>query len=317
MNIVILDAATLTLNNDIDFSGIEALGNLTIYQHTKDEEIIERIKDADAILCNKSLMTASKMEKACNLKYIGLFATGYNNIDFDYTRSHGITVCNAGSYSTDAVAQHTFALILHNYNKVSRYNAFVKEGGWVKAEKFSPFVEMQELAGATIGIIGYGSIGKKVAEIAKAFGMKVLANSRSKSSGEKDGVSFATIDDLLKTSDIVTIHCPLNADSEKMCDKAFFEKMKKDAMFINTSRGGVVNEMDLVNALNNDEIGFAALDVVSKEPMEPDSILLKAKNLAITPHAAWAPLETRTRLVKIVEENLKKWLAGTPLNVIE
>lgn len=317
MNIVILDAATLTLNNDIDFSGIESLGNLTIYQHTKDEEIAERIKEADAVLCNKSLMTAEKMKTATNLKYIGLFATGYNNIDFEYTRSHGITVCNAGSYSTDAVAQHTFALILHNYNKVSRYNEFVKKGGWITADKFSPFVEMQELANKTIGIIGHGSIGQKVSEIAKAFGMRVLANSRSKYSGEEDGVIFTSLEDLLEKSDIVTIHCPLNTESEKMCNKSFFEKMKKDAMFVNTSRGGVVNEMDLVNALNNNEIGFAALDVVSKEPMESDSILLKAKNLVITPHAAWAPLETRTRLVKIVEENLKKWLAGTPLNVIE
>lgn len=317
MNIVILDAATLTLNNDIDFSGIEALGNLTIYQYTKDEEIAERIKDADAILCNKSLMTADKMEKAPNLKYIGLFATGYNNIDFDYTRSHNITVCNAGSYSTDAVAQHTFALILHNYNKVGRYNEFVKNGEWSKADKFSPFVEMQELSGKTIGIIGYGSIGRKVAEIAKAYGMKVIANSRSKSSGEEDGVIFSSMDALLENSDIVTIHCPLNDESKLMCNKSFFEKMKKIAMFVNTSRGGVVNEKDLVNALNNDEIGFAALDVVRKEPMEHNSILLNAKNLIITPHAAWAPLETRTRLVKIVEENLKKWLAGTPLNVIE
>ncbi len=317
MNIVILDAMTLTLNNDIDFSGIASLGELTIYQNTKDEEIAERIKDADAVLCNKSLMTAEKMKNAPNLKYIGLFATGYNNIDFEYTRKHNITVCNAGSYSTDAVAQHVFALILHNYNKVSRYNEFVKDGGWINADKFSPFIEMQELAGLTIGIIGHGSIGQKVAEIAKAFGMKVLANSRSKNRGEEDGVIFATIDYILENSDIVTVHCPLNEESQQMCNKAFFEKMKRDAMFINTSRGGVVNEMDLVNALNSEEIGFAALDVVSKEPMESDSILLKAKNLVITPHAAWAPLETRTRLVKIVEENLKKWLAGTPLNVIE
>lgn len=317
MNIVILDAATLTLNNDIDFSGIAALGNLTIYQNTKDEEIIFRIKDADAVLCNKSLMTREKMQYATNLKYIGLFATGYNNIDFEYTRENNITVCNAGSYSTDAVAQHIFALILHNYNKVSRYNNFVKEGGWIKADKFSPFMEMQELAGKTIGIIGHGSIGSKVSEIAKAFGMKVLAYSRSKNSGEDNGVTFCQLDKLLENSDIVTVNCPLNAESEKMCNKEFFNKMKKDALFINTSRGGVVNEMDLVTALNDNIIGFAALDVISKEPMEPDNVLLKAKNLVITPHAAWAPLETRTRLVKIVEENLKKWLAGTPLNVIE
>lgn len=327
MKIVILDAVTLTLNDDIDFSVFDELGEVTIYQYTKDEQIAERIKDADAVLCNKSLMTGEKLSQAPNLKYIGLFATGYNNIDLDYTREHGITVCNAGSYSTEAVAQHVFALILHNYNTVAKYNEYVKDGGWIKTDKFSPFMEMRETYQKTIGIIGYGSIGKKVAEIARAFGMNVLAYSRSivneelRMKNEKsvmaEGVRYADIDTILKESDIVTMHCPLNKDSEKMCNKEFFMKMKKDALFINTSRGGVVNEKDLVWALENEVIGGAALDVIEKEPMVPDSILLNTKNLVITPHAAWAPLETRTRLIKIVLENLKKWVAGTPINVIE
>lgn len=316
MKVVILDASTLTLNNDIDFLIFDQFGEVTVYQFTKDEEIAERIKDADVVLCNKSLMTGEKMRGAKNLKYIGLFATGYNNIDFEYTRKHGITVCNAGSYSTEAVAQHVFALILHNYNTVAKYNEFVKNEGWIHTEKFSPFMEMKELYGKTIGIIGYGSIGKKVAQIAKAFDMNVLAYSRSMNS-EELGVEHADVDTILAESDIVTIHCPLNKDSEKMCDKAFFEKMKRDALFINTSRGGVVDEEALVWALNNDIIGAAALDVIEKEPMRPDSRLLNVKNLVITPHAAWGPLETRMRLVKIVTKNLQKWVAKTPVNVIE
>lgn len=329
MKIVILDAMTLTLNDDIDFSVFNKYGEVVIYQFTEDKDIVERIKDADAVLCNKSLMTADKLSHAHNLKYIGLFATGYNNIDLKYTREHGITVCNAGSYSTEAVAQHVFALILHNYNTVSKYNEFVWNEGWIKTNKFSPFMEMREIYDKTIGIIGYGSIGKKVAEIAAAFGMNVLVYSRSllkenkskeidiKKINGQSRIVAADIDTILKKSDIVTIHCPLNKDSEKMCNKEFFEKMKSNALFINTSRGGVVNEKDLVWALNHDVIGSAALDVIEKEPMSEESVLLNAKNLVITPHAAWAPLETRTRLIKIVDQNLKKWVAGTPINVIE
>ncbi len=319
MKIVILDAATLTINNDIDFSIFDRFGEVKIYDFTKDEEIPERIKDADVILCNKSSMSEKNLSGAKNLKYVGLFATGYNNVDLEYTRKKGITVCNAGSYSTEAVAQHVFAFILHYYNTISRYDEFVKNKGWINTNKFSPFMEMKELFGKTIGIIGYGSIGQKVAVIANAFGMNVLAYSRSalKEKIQSDEVTYATVDEILEKSDIVTIHCPLNKDSEKMCNKEFFTKMKKDSLFINTSRGGVVNQEDLMWALNNNVIQYAALDVIEKEPMPEDCKLIETKNLVITPHAAWAPLETRERLIKIVSKNLQKWVAGTPINVIE
>lgn len=319
MKIVILDAATLTINNDIDFSIFDRFGEVKIYDFTKDEEIPERIKDADVILCNKSSMSEKDLSGAKNLKYIGLFATGYNNVDLEYTRKHGITVCNAGSYSTEAVAQHVFAFILHYYNTISRYDEFVKNKGWINTNKFSPFMEMKELFGKTIGIIGYGSIGQKVAVIANAFGMNVLAYSRSalKEKIQSDEVTYTAVDEILGKSDIVTIHCPLNKDSEKMCNKEFFTKMKKDSLFINTSRGGVVNQEDLMWALNNNVIQYAALDVIEKEPMPEDCKLIETKNLVITPHAAWAPLETRERLIKIVSKNLQKWVAGTPINVIE
>ena len=319
MKIVILDAATLTINNDIDFSIFDRFGEVKIYDFTKDEEIPERIKDADVILCNKSSMSEKNLSGAKNLKYVGLFATGYNNVDLEYTRKKGITVCNAGSYSTEAVAQHVFAFILHYYNTISRYDEFVKNKGWINTNKFSPFMEMKELFGKTIGIIGYGSIGQKVAVIANAFGMNVLAYSRSalKENRQSDKVTYATVDEILEKSDIVTIHCPLNNDSEKMCNKEFFTKMKKDSLFINTSRGGVVNQEDLMWALNNNVIQYAALDVIEKEPMPEDCKLIETKNLVITPHAAWAPLETRERLIKNVSKNLQKWVAGTPINVIE
>ena len=319
MKIVILDAATLTINNDIDFSIFDRFGEVKIYDFTKDEEIPERIKDADVILCNKSSMSEKNLSGAKKLKYIGLFATGYNNVDLEYTRKKGITVCNAGSYSTEAVAQHVFAFILHYYNTISRYDEFVKNKGWTNTNKFSPFMEMKELFGKTIGIIGYGSIGQKVAVIANAFGMNVLAYSRRalKEKIQSDEVTYATVDEILGKSDIVTIHCPLNKDSKKMCNKEFFTKMKKDSLFINTSRGGVVNQEDLMWALNNNVIQYAALDVIEKEPMPEDCKLIETKNLVITPHAAWAPLETRERLIKIVSKNLQKWVAGTPINVIE
>lgn len=314
MRVVILDAKTLT-NDDIDFSVFDEFGEVTIYDYTKYDEIAERVKDSEIILCNKSIMNKETLKNAGNLKYIGLFATGYNNVDIEYTNKRNITVCNAGSYSTNAVAQHVFALILEHYNKVGEYNKFVKDGGWIHSEKFSPFKPMKEMDGRTLGIIGYGSIGKKVAKIAQAFDMKVLAYNRSPKKDE--GVRFVEMDELLEKSDIVSIHCPLNSDSEKMCNKEFFAKMKEGALFINTSRGGVVDEHALIDAVKSKKISGAGLDVVAVEPMEKHEEILDIDNIIITPHSAWAPVETRTRLVEIVKNNIKKWVAGDPVNVIK
>ena len=314
MKVVILDAKTLT-NDDIDFSVFDEFGEVTIYDYTKYNQIAERIKDAEIILCNKSIMNRMTLKDAKNVKYIGLFATGYNNVDIEYTNERNITVCNAGSYSTNAVAQHVFALILEHYNKVGEYNKFVKDGGWIHSEKFSPFKPMKEMDGRTLGIVGYGSIGKKVAKIAQAFDMKVLAYNRSPKKDES--VRFVEMDELLEKSDIVSIHCPLNSDSEKMCNKEFFEKMKDGALFINTSRGGVVDEQALIDAVKSKKISGAGLDVVAVEPMEKHEEILDIDNIIITPHSAWPPVETRTRLVEIVKNNIKKWVAGAPVNVIK
>ena len=314
MKVVILDAKTLT-NDDIDFSVFDEFGEVTIYDYTKYNQIAERIKDAEIILCNKSIMNRMTLKDAKNVKYIGLFATGYNNVDIEYTNERNITVCNAGSYSTNAVAQHVFALILEHYNKVGEYNKFVKDGGWIHSEKFSPFKTMKVMDGRTLGIVGYGSIGKKVAKIAQAFDMKVLAYNRSPKKDE--GVRFVEMDELLEKSDIVSIHCPLNRDSEKMCNKDFFSKMKDGALFINTSRGGVVDEPALIEAVKSGKLSGAGLDVVAVEPMEKHYDILDIDNIIITPHSAWAPVETRTRLVEIVRNNIKKWVAGAPVNVIK
>ena len=260
-------------------------------------------------------MDAGSLRLAKKLRYIGLFATGYNNIDIPYCREHGITVCNAGSYSTSAVAQHTFALILEHFNKVSQYNKYVAEGRWKRSPTFSPFVyPLNELAGKTMGIVGLGAIGQAVAKIACAFGMRVIACSRSRK--DVEGVSQVSFEELLRESDILTVHCPLNEDSKEMFNSVTFAKMKKGALFVNTARGGVIVEKDLCDALNSGHLGGACIDTINVEPMEEDCILMQAKNCIMTPHIAWAPVETRERLMSIVAGNIRAFLEGSPVNVV-
>ncbi len=315
MKIIILDSRTLT-DGDISFDEFSKYGEVVIYSLTPDELVAERIKDADVILCNKAPMNEINLSKAPNVKYIGLFATGYNNIDLQYTNAHNITVCNAGSYSTNAVAQHTFALILNKYNKVNTYNKFVSDDGWVNSDIFSPFVyPTYEVAGKTIGIIGYGSIGQAVARIANAFGMKVLVSTRTPK--EDETVSFTDFDTLLANADIVSVHCPLNDASYHMFNKEAFSKCKKTAYFVNTSRGPIVDEQELREALDEGLIAGAAIDVLEKEPMREKCPLKDAKNIVITPHVAWAAYETRKRLFDIVEDNLKSYIEGNPKNVVK
>lgn len=314
MKIVVTDAKTIA--DDISFfEPLKELGELVIYSLTKPEEMVEHIGDADIVLCNKTHLGRENLGQCRNLKYIGLFATGYNNIDTEYARELGITVCNAGSYSTDAVAQHTFALILDYCGRIKEYDRFVKADGWKKSDVFSPFIyRMRELAGMTIGIVGYGSIGKKVADIAKAFGMKVLAYNRSEKTDE--GVEFVDFDTLISTADIVTVHCPLNSQSDKLFDYDTFRKFKKDSLFVNTARGGVMNEADLARALEDGIVGAAAIDVLTTEPMDAENPLCDAPNITITPHVAWAPLETRKRLLDIVCDNIACFMEGTSVNVV-
>lgn len=314
MKIVLTDAQTV-LDNLVDAKALKELGEVVEYGLLKYEEVAEKIADADIVICNKTKLDSYTLRLAKNLKYIGLFATGYNNIDIDYCKEHNIAVCNAGSYSTNAVAQHTFALILEHYNNTAKYNQFVQDGKWKRSKTFSPFVyPLSELAGKTLGIVGLGSIGQAVAKIANAFEMNVIAYNRSPR--EIENVEMTSLDELLSKSNIVSVHCPLNSESENMFNKETFAKMKKGALFVNTARGGVMIEQDLFDALESEHLGGAAIDTLAVEPMEEDCILMNAKNCIITPHIAWAPLETRVRLMNIVVDNIKNFLNGTPTNKV-
>lgn len=314
MKIVLTDAQTV-VDELVTADCLSEFGEVVSHGLLRYEEVAEAIADADVVLCNKTLLDSHTLRLAKQLKYIGVFATGYNNIDIDYCRVHGITVCNAGSYSTQSVAQQTFALILAHYNQISAYDRYVKDGRWKRSPTFSPFVyPLNELMGKTLGIVGLGAIGREVAEIANAFKMRVIGCNRSvKKVPNVEQVSFER---LLCESDIVSVHCPLNADSEDLFNKDTFSKMKKGALFVNTARGGVVVEQDLYDALESEHLGGACLDVLRVEPMEEDCLLMEAKNCVITPHVAWAPLETRRRLMGIVADNIRNFLNGTPTHVV-
>ncbi len=314
MDIVILDYKTL-YDDERAFDEFGKFGTVTLYPSTRTDEVQERIKNAEMVFCNKTLIKADAMKTAERLKYIGVFATGYNNIDTRYAHQNGITVCNAGTYSTDAVVQHTFALILQRYSRVDDYNRFVCDGGWKRSSTFSPFVyDTDEIAGKTLGIIGYGHIGKAVAKVALAFGMNVLVYTGTHE--RDDTVKFTNLEDLVCCSDIITVHCPLNPRSERMFDKALFAKCKKGAMFINTARGGIVDEKALRWALETEQLSCAAVDTLSVEPMAKDSILFGLKNLVITPHVAWAAHGARKRLLKIILEDIQNYLDGHPNHVV-
>ena len=315
MKVVLTDCATLLSNNDLDLTVFEKYGQVKYCESLWGQELIEEVIDADIILCNKTVINKEVLDNAKNLKYIGLFATGYNNIDTEYAKEKGVIVCNAGSYSTNAVAQQTFAYILNHYSAISRYDTLVKEGGWITAPTFSMLrYPTDELTDKTIGIIGFGSIGKRVANIARAFDMKVLCFTRTKKSAE--GVTFVDLNTLLSKSDIVTAHCPLNEQSRKMFNEDTFKKMKKGAYFVNTARGGIMDENALFEALEQGHISGAAIDVLGTEPMDENCPLIKAKNITITPHTAWAPLTTRQRLLDIVTDNIDAYLYGKPKNVV-
>lgn len=318
MKIVNLDGCT-TNPGDLSWDGFKKLGDFTVYDRTAPEQVIERAKGANALIINKTVITREILEKLKpELEYVGLQSTGYNVIDCEAAKELGITVCNIPSYSTNAVAQLVFAFILQITNKVNLHSNAVFDGEWCSCPDFCFWkAPLSELAGKTIGIIGFGAIGQKVAKIAEAFDMNVLAYApRPKDKGELKTVEFVTLEKLLSNSDIITCHCPLTPETEGMINSKTISKMKKSAIFINTSRGPVVDEAALAYALNNDMIQAAGLDVLKEEPANKDNPLLKAKNCYITPHIAWAAKETRARLLGILEDNLKAYIDGHPQNVV-
>lgn len=314
MKISVLDKDTVTIG-DIDFSVFDSLGEVSFYNASDERKTENKIGNSEAVFLNKTKITKEIVDACPNLKYIGLFATGFNNIDLEYTAKRGITVCNAPDYSTNSVVQHIFALLLEIATSCSEYNRSVKNGDWIKSVKFSYFpYPITELWGKTMGIIGFGSIGKSTANVARALGMNVLINTRTVPQDSE--FEFVKKEEIFKKSDVLVLCCPLNKSTELLINEKTLRMMKKTAILINTSRGGVVDEKALCNALNEGIIYKAGLDVLTDEPMNKDCPLINCKNVIITPHTAWASKEARTRLVRIVIENYKSYCNGKPINKV-
>ncbi len=310
MKIVFLDA--ITIGSDIDLSDFETLGEVVKYGFTTPEETPERVADADIIITNKAPINEQTIRNAKNLKLVCVTATGTNNLDKPYLEKRGIAWRNVPAYSTEIVAQHTFALLLYLMEKLRYYDDYVKEERYVNDIVFTHFAErFFQISGKTWGIIGLGNIGRKVTEIARAFGANVIYYSPSGSPAQ-EGYTQVDFDTLLSTSDIVSVHAPLNEYTEGLMNAEAFAKMKPTAIFLNLGRGPIVVEQDLYEALENNTIMAAGLDVLCQEPMSPDNPLLKikdSKKLFITPHIAWASVETRTKLMHIIYEQIKEFLA--------
>ena len=316
MNIVVLDGFALN-PGDLSWEKLHTLGNVTVYERTPAELVEERAREAEIVLTNKTLLFKDTLKKLPKVQYIGVLATGYNVVDLDYARERGITVTNVPAYSTESVAQMTFALLLELCLSVGQHNQAVKEGEWCRSKDFcfwkSP---LTELSGKTMGIIGFGSIGQRVAEIALAFGMKVLVYSRTKKDYARENLEWTSLDLLLKNADVVSLHCPLTDKTRQIIDKNAIEKMKQGALLLNTSRGPLLQDEAVADALNEGKLGGAAMDVLVEEPPKADNPLLSAKNCIITPHVAWATKEARGRLMDIASANVKAFLEGKPQNVV-
>ncbi len=314
MKITVTERNSVSIN-DIDFSELESEAEVTYYDAVAQDELALAIGDADGVIVNKCVITDEIMEACPSLKYIGTFATGYNNIDIEAASRRGITVCNVPGYSTDAVAQQTLAFILNAASSVSDYIASVARGDWKNSYNFCyyPYF-ISELKGKTVGVFGYGAIGKAVARLCEAFGMRVLVHARTK----KQDCAYPQVSatELFKESDYLTFHCPLTTQTKGIINEETLALMKEEAVIINTARGGLVNEEALVKALNNGKIRAYYADVLTSEPMKRDCLLFGVKNCYLTPHVAWAGRETRKRLVEIVVENLRAYKKGKPQNKV-
>jgi glycerate dehydrogenase len=316
MKIVVLDAFAMN-PGDLSWEQLKNIGNTEIYDRSLPEESIKRVSDAEIILTNKALVNKDIIEAAPNLKYIGVMATGYNVVDITEAHKRNIVVTNVPAYSTASVAQLTFAFILELANHTALYAQSVKNGDWARSKDFSYHLKpIMELQNKTLGIIGFGQIGQNVATIALAFGMKVISSHKHPERDKMEGVTFVDQKTCFSEADIVSLHCPLNQDNFEFVNKELIASMKRKAFLINTSRGGLVNENDLAEALNHEIVAGAALDVLSTEPPSADNPLLHAKNCLINPHVAWATFESRNRLMDVVVNNIAAFLKGNPVNVI-
>jgi glycerate dehydrogenase len=316
MKIVVLDAFAMN-PGDLSWEQLKNIGDTEIYDRSLPEESIKRVADAEIILTNKALINKNIIEAAPKLKYIGVMATGYNVVDITEAHKRNIIVTNVPAYSTASVAQLTFAFILELSNHTALYAQSVKNGDWVRSKDFSYHLKpIMELQNKTLGIIGFGQIGQNVATMALAFGMKVISSHKHPERDKMEGVAFVDEKTCFTEADIVSLHCPLNQDNFEFVNKQLLASMKPKTFLINTSRGGLVNENDLAEALNHEIIAGAALDVLSTEPPSANNPLLHAKNCLINPHVAWATFESRTRLMKTVVNNVKAFLEGKPENVV-
>lgn len=316
MKIVILDAFAAN-PGDLSWDFLNKFGEVTVYDRTEEKDIVSRAEGAEIVIINKTVMSRATIEALPELKLIAILATGYNVVDTAACDDKGVLVANIPSYSVSAVAQQTFAFILEFANRIGAHSASVTSGDWAGNPDFSYQVApLKELLGKTIGIIGFGRIGRRVAELAKAFEMRVIANTAHPEKYKDSGVEFMSLDDMLPLCDFVTIHCPMTPATDKLVNREFISKMKDGAFLVNTSRGGEVNEDDLAQALNSGKLAGAGVDVLSTEPPKADNPLLKTENIFITPHIAWASFETRQRLMGILEENIASFVKGSPINIV-
>ena len=314
MKIVSVDLCTVSAG-DIDFSPLDELGEVLYYDVLTPGGLALAARDAEALLVNKAQVDEALLEACPKLKYVGTYATGYNNVDLAACTRRGITVCNVPGYSTSAVAQHAFALLLCLCGNIDKYSASVANGDWKRSKSFSymPW-QTRELSGLTFGVYGYGNIGRRAAQIASAFGMNVIVCTRTPPADCP--YELVTREEIFARSDVLSLHCPLTEQTKGLVNAHTLSLMKRSAILINTARGGLVDEAALAAALNSERIAGAGLDVLAEEPMAKGCPLFKARHTVITPHIAWIPKETRTRLVQAVANNLKCFIQGHPINVV-
>ena len=319
MKIVILDGYAEN-PGDLSWEGLEKLGELTVYDRSpldNEAELIRRVAGADAVITNKTPVSRNTIESDSNLKYIGILATGYNIVDYKAARERGIPVCNIPTYGTDAVGQFAIALLLEICHHVGYHCQEVLKGRWEKSPDWCFWdYPLIELAHKTMGIIGFGRIGQATGRIAKAMGMEVIANDEVQSEAGGKIARYVSRDELYSRSDVISLHCPLFPSTEGMINRESISKMKDSVIILNNSRGQLIVEQDLADALNSGKVYAAGVDVVSSEPIRGDNPLLKAKNCIITPHISWAPKESRKRLMDIAVDNLKSFIEGHPINVV-
>ena len=317
MKIVVLDGYTLN-PGDLSWDGLKQIGALEVYERTSAEEVYERAKDAEIVLTNKTPVSGEVINKLSSLRYIGVLATGYNIVDVEAAKNKNVVVTNVPGYGTDSVVQLTFALLLELCLHVQRHSDAVLDGKWSRSKDFCFWdYPLMELSGKTMGIIGFGNIGQEVGNVATAFGMNILGQSRTQTDqSHRKNFKWASMDELLQNADVISIHCPLTPETKGLINKTALQKMKPSAFLLNTSRGPIIVDQDLADALNNDVIAGAGIDVLSVEPPPADNPLFKAKNCLITPHIAWATKEARSRLMNSVVNNVAAFLSNSPVNVV-